>query len=207
MRTGRADTAEFCTSEMDAAAIEHLKAWIGRGEQAEEVVSAARVAALAATLDQERLWPAAGTPLPPLWHWMLCAPAVRRSQLGADGHPRRGGFLPPVPLPRRLWAGGRIDFLQPLRVGDAVRRESRILTVEHKCGRSGDLVRAERFAEIRDGVRAVCADFPDAYFRRIDAERGYPDDFVEALIRGGWLAAMIPFAYVAEHVLGLPRSF
>ena len=71
---------------------------------------------------------------------MLCVPAVRQSALGPDGHPARGGFLPPVPLPRRMWAGGRLAFSQPLRVGEAVQRRSQVMSVEHKSGRSGEMV-------------------------------------------------------------------
>ena len=67
-------------------------------------------------------------------------PSARQSEIGPDGHPRRGGFLPPVPLPRRMWAGGRLQWHAPLRVGDAVQRVSRIVSVSHKSGRSGDLV-------------------------------------------------------------------
>jgi 3-methylfumaryl-CoA hydratase len=78
--------------------------------------------------------------LPPPWHWTLCLPAARQSAIGPDGHPARGGFLPPVPLPRRMWAGGRLTFPQPLRVGESVQRRSQVMSVEHKSGRAGDLV-------------------------------------------------------------------
>jgi 3-methylfumaryl-CoA hydratase len=61
------------------------------------------------------------------------------SMLGPDGHPTRGGFLPPVPLPRRMWAGGEIEFLQPLRVGDESTRTSRIADVQVKTGSTGTL--------------------------------------------------------------------
>ncbi|GAB4350542.1 MAG: MaoC family dehydratase N-terminal domain-containing protein [Gammaproteobacteria bacterium] len=125
---------------MEEADLNHLQSWVGRREEAVDVVSAARVAALAATLDHPSPWPQAGAPLPPLWHWTLCAPIARQSALGPDGHPQRGGFLPPVPLPRRLWAGGRVEFHRPLRVGEAVRRVSRVSSVAQKRGGSGDLV-------------------------------------------------------------------
>jgi 3-methylfumaryl-CoA hydratase len=94
---------------------------------------------MAATLD----WPKApqpGAPLPPGWHWLFFNGAARASELGPDGHPRRGGFLPPVPLPRRMWAGGRLSFAAPLPVGTVARRESQVASVEAKRGRSGDLV-------------------------------------------------------------------
>ncbi len=120
--------------------IEYLRGWIGREEILDDVVAASRVAALAATLDCDDPPPRVGDALPPPWHWMLCVPAVRQSAIGPDGHPARGGFLPPVPLPRRMWAGGRLTFPQPLRVGEPVQRRSRVMSVEHKSGRSGELV-------------------------------------------------------------------
>ena len=125
---------------MDQKTLEHLRTWVGRSETVDDVVSASKVAALAATLDRDDASPLAGDPLPPPWHWMLCVPAARQSALGPDGHPARGGFLPPVPLPRRMWAGGRLTFPQPLRVGEAVQRRSRVTSVERKSGRSGEMV-------------------------------------------------------------------
>jgi 3-methylfumaryl-CoA hydratase len=75
-----------------------------------------------------------------LWHWLYFLPLARQSSIGVDGHPQRGGFLPPVMQPRRMWAGGRLNFLAPLPVGTEVERISTILDVSHKSGRSGDLV-------------------------------------------------------------------
>jgi 3-methylfumaryl-CoA hydratase len=125
---------------MDREILDHLRTWIGRREQCDDLIAPSKVAALAATLDRDDPPPVAGDPLPPLWHWTLCLPAARQSALGLDGHPARGGFLPPVPLPRRMWAGGRLNFPQPLRVGETVQRRSQVMSVEHKSGRSGDLV-------------------------------------------------------------------
>ena len=125
---------------MDRQTLDHLRTWIGRREQSDDLIAPSRVAALAATLDRGDPPPVAGDPLPPLWHWTLCVPAGQQSALGPDGHPARGGFLPPVPLPRRMWAGGRLNFPQPLRVGETVQRRSQVMSVEHKSGRSGDLI-------------------------------------------------------------------
>jgi 3-methylfumaryl-CoA hydratase len=126
-------------AKMDAPGAS-LQAWVGREEVASDFVTAAPYAALAATLDREPLRPAPGTPLPPLWHWLYFLPAHRRSELGPDGHARRGAFLPPVPLPRRMWAGSRFAFRAPIRVGDALTRRSTIESVVEKSGRSGPLV-------------------------------------------------------------------
>ncbi|MBI1396660.1 MAG: acyl-CoA dehydrogenase [Betaproteobacteria bacterium] len=98
------------------------------------------VAGLAATLERDDVRAEIGADLPPLWHWMFLAPIARQSDIGPDGHPKRGGFLPPVPLPRRMWAGGRLRFHEPLRVGDEIRRESRVAAVDMKSGSTGTLV-------------------------------------------------------------------
>ena len=121
-------------------ALDTLRHWIGRTEARDDLITATPVAALSATLDRYDAAPAAGTVLPPLWHWLYFTPLTRHSEIGEDGHAKRGGFLPPVPLPRRMWAGGRLDFLQPLRVGETVTRVSTIQDVTVKEGRSGALV-------------------------------------------------------------------
>jgi 3-methylfumaryl-CoA hydratase len=120
--------------------LEHLRSWIGRSEQRTDAITAAPLAALAATLDRDDPPPTSGTAVPPLWHWLYFLPIARQSELGPDGHPRRGGFLPPVELPRRMWAGGRLTFQRALRVGEVATRTSRIGDVTAKDARSGPLV-------------------------------------------------------------------
>ncbi|RYZ08092.1 MAG: acyl-CoA dehydrogenase [Comamonadaceae bacterium] len=117
-----------------------LRAWEGRSETLHDTIDATPLRALAATLDRDDPEPVAGTAVPPLWHWLFFLPRQRQSDLKEDGHGKLGGFLPPVPLPRRMWAGGRLQWHAPLRVGDGVRRVSRIAGVTHKAGRTGDLV-------------------------------------------------------------------
>src|SRR5581483_8511959 len=119
--------------------LSHLKDWIGRTQEITDVIASDRVAAMAATLDLA-VAPQPGEALPPGWHWLFFNGAARASELGPDGHPKRGGFLPPVPLPRRMWAGGRLSFPGAVRVGDAACRKSEIKSVEIKEGRSGQLV-------------------------------------------------------------------
>jgi 3-methylfumaryl-CoA hydratase len=117
-----------------------LKDWVGRTQLQRDRIAAAPLAGLSATLDRDDPPPSIGDAVPPLWHWLYWLPQAPAHEIGPDGHPRRGGFLPPVPLPRRMWAGGRLEFLQPLRVGEAADRHSRIQSVEVKRGRSGTLV-------------------------------------------------------------------
>ncbi|MBK6748383.1 MaoC family dehydratase N-terminal domain-containing protein [Ottowia sp.] len=130
------------TATIDAAALAHLQSWQGRSETTPDTLTAAPVRALSATLDRDDPAPVPGTALPPLGHWLYFLPHARQSEIGPDGHPRRGGFLPPVPLPRRMWAGGRLrwDVKNPLRVGQDVRRTSTIRSITHKGGRSGELL-------------------------------------------------------------------
>ena len=90
----------------------------------------------------------AGDALPPLWHWLYFLEARPAPELGPDGHAARGGFLPPVPLPRRMWAGGRVDFPGTVPIGAALRKESEIVSVEAKPGKSGALV----FVTVRHSV-------------------------------------------------------
>jgi 3-methylfumaryl-CoA hydratase len=125
---------------MDTAKHEVLKAWVGRSETRHDVIGPTPAAALTATLDHPAQAWAPGTALPPLWHWLYFLPLHRASEIGPDGHAQRGGFLPPVPLPRRMWAGSQFEFHAPLRVGDAVSRRSTIAEVNAKQGRSGPLV-------------------------------------------------------------------
>src|SRR5262249_9061122 len=119
--------------------LDHLRQWIGRTAEATDIVSAQLVKGLRATLFQEIGEPTTGDAAPFTVHWCLGQPVFPQSQLGPDGHPTRGGFLPPVPLPRRMWAGGELEFLDPLRVGDEPRRASRIADVNIKTGSTGTL--------------------------------------------------------------------
>ncbi len=148
---------------------ETYDAWIGRTEERADTITAAPMTALAATLDRDDPAAQHGTPLPPLWHWLYFLPLQRQSELGADGHPRRGGFLPPVPLPRRMWAGGRLTFDADLRVGDEVTRSSRIAAIARKESRSGPLVFVTVEHRIRNAAGAVVAEEHDIVYRGLPA--------------------------------------
>jgi 3-methylfumaryl-CoA hydratase len=119
--------------------IDHLRQWIGRSQQARDIVTAHLVKGLRATLFQEIGDPAPGDAAPFTAHWCLAQPVFPMAQLGPDGHPTRGGFLPPVPLPRRMWAGGELQIFEALRVGDEMTRSSVISDVTMKSGSTGVL--------------------------------------------------------------------
>ncbi len=141
--------------------------WIGRSEVVTDIVTATPYAAMAAMLDCAPGRPVSGESLPPLWHWLYFLPLHRQSEIGPDGHAKRGGFLPPVPLPRRMWAGSQFEFTHPLRVGDAVSRTSTIVDVTEKPGRSGPLVFVKVKHEIRrnDLHEIALTEFHDIVYR------------------------------------------
>jgi 3-methylfumaryl-CoA hydratase len=145
----------------------NLADWIGRTETVTDTFAPTPYAALSATLDRPADRPEPGTPLPALWHWLYFLPLARRSEIGPDGHPKRGGFLPPVPLPRRMWAGSQLRFHAPLRIGDAVTRTSTIENVAEKSGRTGRLVFVKVRHEYRRAAEQAVAltEFHDIVYR------------------------------------------
>ena len=116
------------------------RTWIGAREKATDVVSVASLERMSATLDRDDPPWREGDPVPPAWHSMYFPTVARRSGLGPDGHPERGGFLPPVALPRRMFAGARTVYHQPLRAGETIRREGEVVDIQTKTGKSGELV-------------------------------------------------------------------
>ena len=120
--------------------LENLKKWIGEQESSVDYVTVPYVHRLSATLDRDDAMPNLGDVLPIGWHAPLFPRVVRHSQIGPDGHPARGDFLPPVPLPRRMFAGKRSTFKSDLRLGDEVKRVSTIKDVTIKSGRTGQMV-------------------------------------------------------------------
>ena len=113
--------------------------WIGRSEERADVLTASPAQRMAATLNKSEVF-VEGTALPPGWHWLYFLPTVRMDHTGADGHAKRGSFLPPVALPRRMWAGGRLAFHRPLHIGEKALRKSTVADVTSKQGKSGALM-------------------------------------------------------------------
>jgi 3-methylfumaryl-CoA hydratase len=172
---------------------ENLTDWIGRSETVRDQVTAAPVRGLNATLDHPAMQVEAGTPLLPLWHWLYFLPQHRQSEIGPDGHAKRGGFLPPVPLPRRMWAGSQFEFRSPVRVGDAVERTSTIADVTTKEGRTGKLVFVKVRHELRSNGAAdpALVEFHDIVYR--DARKpGDIDPPPIAAVTGEWQREIVP---------------
>ena len=143
----------------------NLQDWIGRSEEVTDVFTATPYAALSATFDRPSERPANGTALPALWHWLYFLPLHRQSEIGPDGHAKRGGFLPPVPLPRRMWAGSQFE----LRIGETVTRTSTIHDVTEKSGRTGPLVFVKVRHELRRAGESAVAltEFHDIVYREL----------------------------------------
>jgi 3-methylfumaryl-CoA hydratase len=146
--------------------IGHLRKWIGSEERKTDIITPSLVERFQATLGASAA--SAGGAAPLAIHWCLAPPAVPSGELGPDGHPARGGFLPPVPLPRRMWAGGRLEFHQPLDIGAEVTRVSRIADVSHKTGRSGELVFVTVEHSIECGGGIAIAERQDIVYRAME---------------------------------------
>ncbi|HUH92582.1 MAG TPA: MaoC family dehydratase N-terminal domain-containing protein [Casimicrobiaceae bacterium] len=172
---------------------EALQRWVGRREIRSDVIDARPVALLSATLDRDDPPPRRGDVLPPLWHWLYFLPVFRQSEVGPDGHATRGGFLPPVPLPRRMWGGSRIEWHRPLVVGDEVSRESRVVSVTPKSGRSGALVFVVVRHEISRGTELALSEEHDIVYRALqpsDARSGVAT--ADATEPAAWTRRIVP---------------
>jgi 3-methylfumaryl-CoA hydratase len=149
-----------------------FSAWLGRTEEQEDVVTAAPLSGLAATLDHASP-PWRDGELPPLAHWLYFLPRTPQHELAEDGHPARGGFLPPVPLPRRMWAGGTITLEAPIAIGERIHRLSTIADIQHKTGRSGNLVFVKVVHEIFTSGGLAVREEQDIVYREA-AREGAP---------------------------------
>jgi hydroxyacyl-ACP dehydratase HTD2-like protein with hotdog domain len=164
--------------------------YVGRSETRADTVWPLLLRGLAATLDLPE--PPGGV-LPPLWHWMLFQDWVPGEGLGPDGHPRRGGFLPPVhDLPRRMWAGGRVSFAAPLCAGDAVTRTSTILSVQEKLGGTGRLVFVTVRHEIAGPAGLAITEEHDIVYRGTEGAAVKPAAPAAALPQGAFTRVVEP---------------
>jgi 3-methylfumaryl-CoA hydratase len=119
--------------------ISDLQRWVGKQETLEDDITLFPAKALAAALDKDWL-PKKGDALPPFWEWLYFLATPKASATGVDGHPEKGGFLPPVPLPRRMWAAGEAEYHQSLIIGEPARRISTIESIDFKKGSTGPLI-------------------------------------------------------------------
>ena len=168
--------------------VDHLRKWIGRTETVVDTVSPRLAGQLAATLDQEAA--AVGEPAPLAIHWCLAPQVAPNTGLGSDGHPTRGGFLPPVSLPRRMWAGSSLQLLNRLYVGDAVERRSRIADVTLKHGRTGPLCFVTVDHEVYSNRGLSILERQDIVYRAMEPPTAMPPEPVVTPLSGAPVAAI-----------------
>ncbi len=152
---------------IDKHTLAKLQEWVGKSETLHDFIVGEPLRGLSVTLDRDDPIPTEGSPVPALGHWLYFLPRHLQRETGEDGHCKRGGFLPPVPLPRRMWAGGKFEWNEsnPLRVGDSVQRLSRIESVKHKTGQSGDLVFVQVKHEFLNGKGLAMTEIHDIVYR------------------------------------------
>ena len=172
--------------------LEKLKEWIGQKESDIDYVTVPAVHRLAATLDRDDPMPKMGDPLPVGWHQILFPRVVRHSQIGADGHPQRGDFLPPVPLPRRMFAGKRTTFHADIQVGDTVRRDSVIQEVNIKQGRTGTTVFVTVKTELTSPRGLALTEEQDIVYREAPAPGAPPQPPQPAPGKAVWSRVVTP---------------
>ncbi len=172
--------------------IQTLQEWVGKTESLKDVITAAPMKALSATLDRPDPVPSSGSFLPELWHWLYFLPHARQSEIGPDGHPKRGGFLPPVPLPRRMWAGSRLEWIKPMVLGDSIERVSKIESVTHKSGRSGDLIFVLVHHEIFNQSGLALVEEHDIVYRDAPGSDDKPVAPTAAPLEAKWTKTITP---------------
>lgn len=149
----------------------NLQDWVGNTEEVKDRIYPTPVKALALTLNDPNLEVSEGAPLPEIWHWLYFLPMVAQSEIGVDGHPKRGGFLPPIALERRMWASGQLIFNQNLLIGDEITRTSKIIKISEKEGKAGKMVfvtvkhsiRSERGVAVEEEQNIVYLPMPKIY--------------------------------------------
>lgn len=191
---------------------------IGRECLEHDTVTLQPVRRLLATLDDADTQLEIGDPLPPLWHWLFFLPDAPQRELGADGHPPRGGFMPPVPLPRRMWAGGRLRFHRAVPIGTRLRRLGHVSEITEKTGRTGPLVFATVDYQIFDGDALCIEERQEIVYRELGPPLAPPEP-LPALPQppaGAWIRDVTPdprllFRYSAltfnAHRIHYDRSY
>jgi 3-methylfumaryl-CoA hydratase len=167
--------------------------WIGTTEIVADEIALAPSMAAAATLDDTESRLESGVPLPPLWQWFYFLPRPPQAQLSADGHPERGGFMPPITLPRRMFAGSRMHFHRPLVIGHAAERRGIIRNVSEKDGRSGRLAFVTVGYEFHQDGTLCIEEEQDIVYRESGGPMPAPaPEPLPPLPEGSWSAMVTP---------------
>ncbi|MBF0289223.1 MAG: acyl-CoA dehydrogenase [SAR324 cluster bacterium] len=171
-----------------------LTDWIGSKETREDIIGLSHALSADATFNQTIESLHEGDVLPPLWHWFYFLPQVPSSKISQDGHPERGGFLPPVELPRRMFAGGRLKFHSPLIIGKPARREGEVLKVTEKSGSSGQLVFVTVQYQVYQAGELCIEEEQDIVYKEAGGKvpAPIPVDQMPELPSGSWSQTIVP---------------
>ena len=169
-----------------------IQAYVGNSETRSDRINANLLAAWNAMLDRDDAMPSEGDPVPPGFHWTLFPPLTRQSGLGPDGHPKKGGFLPPVALPRRMWAGSRMTFHRPLCVGERVERVSVIDGIDEKHGASGHLVFVRVRHRFSNDAGVAIEEEQDIVYRGEPPASATPTAAAPPAPAGSWRREIVP---------------
>ena len=172
--------------------IDHLRSWIGRQDIRYDEVNGTPVRLMRATLDQLAAEEKYAQILPPAWHWLYFLPSEMTLNLARDGHARKGGFLPPIPLSRRMWAGGKLEFLHPVTVGTAIKRISLISDVQCKTGNTGELIFVTVNHDIYCAQRLALRERQDLVYRGAPSENSNPPPCFSAPQEAQWSRTLNP---------------
>jgi 3-methylfumaryl-CoA hydratase len=179
-------------ADFNADQISHLQQWQGRSESRTESITCQSVECLAATLNLTDIDAVPGAPLPPLWHWTNFTPRTPQHELGVDGHPRLGGFLPPIPLPRRMWAGSRIQWLGTPKIGEQLQKRSIIKSVTHKSGTTGHLVFVIVEHNYSVDNRVILSEEQDLVYRAAPTPNSPQPSPLKAPAKAEWSREVVP---------------
>jgi len=169
------------------------EAWVGNTDTQTDTITLAPALAAAAVLDDTETAFAEGDALPPIWHWLYFLPKAPQSKIGPDGHPERGAFMPPIPLPRRMFAGARMKFHAPLIIGQPARREARIASVSQKSGRSGTLAFVTVDYAIHQGDTLCVEEQQDIVYREAGGKAAAPEPApLPPVPEGAWAKEITP---------------
>ena len=148
--------------------------WTASLEVREDIATPTMVGNLAAALDRDDAAPQIGDPMPWGWHWLYFPNQDRQSAVGADGLTMDSGFMPPVPFPRRMFAGARMQYQRPIRLGDRIRRESEVIRIREKEGRSGKLAFITVAYRVFDESGLCVEEEQDIVMREAEAQTSVP---------------------------------
>ena len=166
--------------------------WIGCQEDIDDRVTEAPIKGMQATLNHKIMNDLEGSELPALWHWLYFLPSFQTSKSGADGHVERGGFFPPISLPCRMWAGGIVEFISPLKVGDNIKKISTITNIEHKVGKKGELVFVTVNHHIYQGKQLAIRERQDLVYRGITSPDTAKKNLIFSKEKAQWSVVINP---------------